>query len=101
MHYISVCTSDNISGMIWTVEQIGGLVKSVSPGLPPNWSVVQELTKLSCVNPTHLRQTLLSLSVLGEIWQTNIVIVMTLQQHFARFSSSLYLLFAVFVDLSS
>ena len=80
-----MCSSDNISGLMWTLEQIIVLVTSTCPTQPPNWSIVQELTKLSCVNPSHLKQTLISLTRIGEMWQSNIVIVMTLQQHFARF----------------
>ena len=70
---------------MWTLEQITVLVTSTCPTQPPNWSIVQELTKLSCVNSSHLKQTLISLTRIGEMWQSNIVIVMTLQQHFARF----------------
>ena len=69
---------------MWILEQIITMVTSTCPNLPSNWSIVQELTKLSCVNPSHLKQTLISLTKIGEMWQSNIVIVMTLQQHFAR-----------------
>ncbi|XP_063694708.1 uncharacterized protein LOC134826308 [Bolinopsis microptera] len=79
-----VCSSDNTSGLMWILEQIITMVTSTCPNLPSNWSIVQELTKLSCVNPAHLKQTLISLTKIGELWPSNIVIVMTLQQHFAR-----------------
>lgn len=80
----SVCGSDNISALMWLLEQVITLVTQTCPGLPNNWSIVQELTKLACVKTKHLKQVLVSLREIGELWQCNLVIVMTLQQHFGR-----------------
>ena len=76
--------SDNISGLVWVFEEVVKIVSTSCPVLPVNWGALQELTKQSCVKVVHLKQLLRSLTTIAQIWQPNIVIIMTLQQDFVK-----------------